>query len=1416
MKVFTAVWVYSSALVSVLSAQELVFESAFPQMPDKSIMETRGGRVTPVGDILEFTATKAQGKFPQASIVSDLPDIPFELTFDMKEIEGEPIGEGHIGVIVNGDAEAMRLYTRGQGIHIRTSKAGKAYERYHDLKHLSNYTLNSGKDADFNHFRMIVRENSVLLYVNGMFVANRELHIGAPRVINFNAWCKSMQVRKIRIQELDVMEVMTQQDPVVVGEFEPGASMVCNGKTIPSNTNLPCFKPGIKGNALDLSSLDKDLVYTIPKGNYLAGTLTLWVSPQTWGPIPAHDEGNHGLISLAGTDKQQLAIGIRHGLAVNFTDKAGQTVGNLGRRQRTTFRSGDWIHIAVTWEGSGRTRIYVNSLPYFAGMRHRTDVDEAFINTDSLSDIDKIVFPKSGQIAVDGLKLYRRALSPDEVWAEYRAIMPVDMTVFRTTLDASRDDGLSIQLAPGGYYMRPNPVKCPLDQAEVELRAELFDKESGQTVQTRHAKVNVDKPVDFKLGTRRFPQGDYLLVCTVNGTYTRSFDIFSRTVSDAMPESNAALTKARLVFEKTLQDHGDETLLCTGTLHAGKLGSTTYTEVSASKLDRMAFEVSFGEAFKKGVPYLLEIDWPDDKPRSMGLYLYLKTDETQHRDRLQGGIQSGAEYPESGEIQTVCYPFYAESDEYLFEARTMVSGMPAAISAIRIYETSEDRFPKLAIRRPAGEGRHFGLFDEDQTIDTSLPKGDKTTEALLDYMDYTGEDTLLYSILRYGYTFLPYEGQIQMALYPYGRFDELVESLGKRSKQFIGGERIFTIPEFQNGFWSDEYSEKGMLLIDKDGNVFTTFRAERPDISHPDVQDMLIRHYEDYVRTLGKNSNFAGVIVGPIFFWPSLDVGYGHGTLERFTQATGFTLPEEGRYEFLTTEKRKEWLKWRADVATGFVRELVSRIEVINPRIRFYVVPRGIGNPSESGVDCAALREIGPNVQIGTERNSTRFRGLMHYGYTLTDVEDVANRLDAPDWLPCGLVINMLQYFETRYVPLMPKKYACYFENADVKPHGRYYLKDMALSVASLDTLSYVHGGQPIGSWGRENEAREFARAYCALPCRAFQSSGKGIRDPVTVRYLKTDEGTYFYAVNVCSFPVTATLSGLSGACLDLSSCSPLYGNEIELKAFELRSFLLETDKNAEISCVDAVSPTAGAYYARKLAEIRRLLSTLLSIGPCEEEREVVGEIESHIERTEYAEAHRLIYSLPVREMAKKVGDREYILEEQKELKKHQIRLNCGSHDYYRAPDGRLFSPDRHYNGKSNHMGSLEGTTFTSRSIGGLGESDAPGVYATEAYDCPGYRFQLPNGHYKVKLYMKWGYSGTFKAGITCLTCTVQGDKLFENLDFFSLSKDFNKPHVFETTAAVTDGMLSIEFLATANTHPTSRFCNGIEITPRE
>lgn len=104
----------------------------------------------------------------------------------------------------------------------------------------------------------------------------------------------------------------------------------------------------------------------------------------------------------------------------------------------------------------------------------------------------------------------------------------------------------------------------------------------------------------------------------------------------------------------------------------------------------------------------------------MGLYLYVKSGEAMHRDRLEGGIQAGDEYPNSGRMVKTRYLFYPGESRYLFEARTMIDHLPAAVSRVSVYELPEG-LPGLAVKMPDGcRPRSFGHLDEDQTVDMTF------------------------------------------------------------------------------------------------------------------------------------------------------------------------------------------------------------------------------------------------------------------------------------------------------------------------------------------------------------------------------------------------------------------------------------------------------------------------------------------------------------------------------------------------------------------------------------------------------------------------------------------------------------------------------------------------------------------------
>lgn len=1421
--------------LTICEAQDIVYRSEFPKMPGSEQFEKNDfGKIRCYGEVLRLQSSNERFH-PTATFKNIFPESPYELSFEMRYRPDDKLTltGGHWGFIVNGEKQRAHVYIysdSNKGVHVKKQITGERQSQ--DCFYKGNVSYANANESPFHKVRLKVRDKAITLEIDDEFVCTRDISLIKTKQISFYGFRCSAEVKNLQIRNLAPPAASApQKEPVIYAAFDNSEALAFHGESVkPQGVQIPQFVEGLKGQAIDLSRLNSDLRYIFNPQTLTAGTISFWFSPRSFDSVRADRERSHVFLNLSGENRQGIGMEVNnHAFGVAVRDRNGKHVGSLGRWSRDLCHKGDWVHYAVTYTQDGDFQLYINALPYFRGFYSRYQPDRAFLNNSALDQINQLLFSKNAGIAMDELKIYNRPLSCEEIVEEYRRYMPIDMTVMHANMTASKDETLSIQVAPAGYYMRPDPAMKEPVPAEVQLKAVLVNKEDGTVIAEKSGRLNVDKPLDFAFAPAKYPAGNYILHCTVNGKYVRSFDITSFNITEPAAVGTDDVKKGKLVFEKRFTSPEDKTILRDSPLTAGTLDGTSYVEAASGKCDRFSVELNFGKNFRTDRPYLLEIDWPDDKPRAMGCYMHIKAARNTARDTLQSGVQAGIEYPSSNKIQTLRHIFFADSDEYLFEARTMIVNRPAAVSAIRVYETA-DRLPKLAVNLPEGlEGRHFGNFDEDQTIDSSLPKKN-VTNSLLDYMDYTGQDIFSYAILRYHLTFFPYEGTFPLTLYPHGRFDHLVSGLEKRGIRFIADANMFTIPDFMPRFWEDYYKKQGMILYNNKGAYSKDWAGlPLPDISSEAVQELLIRHFTDYADMLGQNGNFDGFAIGPLFFWNSPESGYGANTLARFTRDTGIKVPSEPEkaYKFLTEEKPREWMAWRTKVSTNAVRKLAERLWKINPKFKLYVqepesvVPGGKcwnDKPFQAfGFDWNSLRSIGTNISLMSRRDSSYLGAMLHYGRDITDFEDRTNAKEHGTLARYGqsidLMKNFINYFETRASSLMPKKYATYFQDSDCKPHGRFYLKDMALSLAYSDALSYIHGGQPLGSWGREEYAREFARAYRALPKIPFRQCD-GISDPVTVRYCQTKNGTYFYVVNICPFEVMATLHGVPSEARELATGKMIRVSEITLKPYELRSFLIPSDKKAEVSCVKTESPAAAGYYAEQLKQLEAAIASLKGIGTFQKDEEMVRKIAEHVRKKEYAEAHRLIFSQPARALSRKYQNCGLVKEEAASVQAGRIAINCGEKDeYYKAPDGRLFFPDRPYS-EANGFGFLPGTKRCIRATRGLGQTDAPGLFATEAWDCPGYKFNLPNGRYRVKLYMKWGFTGRYKEGITSLTCKINGRSAFEKVDFYKLSADFNKPHCFESETEVKDGVLSIEFINEGKTHSSTRLCNGIEIVP--
>lgn len=879
-----------------------------------------------------------------------------------------------------------------------------------------------------------------------------------------------------------------------------------------------------------------------------------------------------------------------------------------------------------------------------------------------------------------------------------------------------------------------------------------------------------------------------------------------------------------------------------------------YREAGSKKGDRFGFELEFPRALQQGPPVMVEIVWPDDKPRSMGLYMYPEADRRQHRDRLEGGIQSGEEYPLSGAIRTTRYLFYPDRRRYLFEARTMIAGMPAAVVSVMVRPL-RGPLPRLKVDYPEDEPhRRLGHLDEDQSFEVLFRKESGSDRAvryldrLCDYFDYTGQELLSYPLLRYHAvsfpTWGPYPGG---GLRPEGWIDLFLQVLEARDKQLLGAVDLYTLPElYLRPGRLDEFIAAGMFTRDAHGDLVTGPCGYLPNPVHPAVRKAFLHHVDELLHRYGRRRAFGGLDLWRTAVWSftSLNHGYDDATVGRFEAETGIKVPGGNsrsrfrtRYEFLTGSKAKAWLRWRArkttELLAGIDRSARAARADMTVFVRLDVRPwETAGAPTlaahyyrDFGIDVDALRKL-PSVVLTPQRHPTGSRHQRHW-------DNTDSREDEVLYDPKNTVLfrapgratsaGFLGYFESFTDSLLPKVYKSYFQNADVKPHGRFFLKEWAFCLATMDTTRMLIGGQPLGTAGREEVVREFARNYCALPAVRFEDVA-GSPDPVTVRWCATPEGTYLYAVNTLCFPCRTVCyfpRDCKGRELATGAAVRTAGKRwiIDLAPFQLRSFRFAASAARPTRVETSVSERTKEWFARRLARVETDVKAVAATGAG------MTALEEHVAALRrayaggaYAEAHRLLFAKRIRALGKlREAAAEGYLAEQRRMRAHsRYAVNCGQGGsaFYRAKCGTLFFPDQPFQpGGYGHVGSYRSVTRSVRKVTG---TEDPLLFTTEAYDLDGYRFTVKPGVYTVRLYLKVGYRPNANPGVFVVNVDLEGNRVLNNADLFLLmNRDFHRALVREFPGIrVSDGVLDVDFGVPAGTDPTARLCNAIEVIP--
>ena len=1112
---------------------------------------------------------------------------------------------------------------------------------------------------------------------------------------------------------------------------------------------------------------------------------------------------------------------------------------------------GDWVHLAFVWLPTGQARLFVNGLPYPTGNVPGERI--AYLTFSNALGTAKSLRLEAAA-PVEDLRIYRREVANREVVQAYRDRMRLDLVSVKSVFPVGEAVRVPVRLAPGGRFLFPNPVRALTNLTDVvDVRLQVFRNrtllEHGEVL-ARNLKV--DRPLDVSTEELVFPEpGDYRVEVEIaragktTAPYRRSFMVTAAAKLDlgGVPATGEPWQRGECVWEREFRAPGDMPFESGGTFPSAALGG--YLEAGSASQNRMACEIVVPED-ATGVPLLMDVTWPDDKPRSMAFYLFPPLPGRYDRDRLQAGIQAGEEYPNSGALQKATYLVFFPKTNCLWEARTMIAGAPAAVKSVRLCRLAGE-MPKLAVEGPRGyPARRFGHTDEDQTffnnlnVDTVKPRTEKILPYLLKYLNYTGQDAFHYSLARYFFQFGSVEGLPGNGLFPWrqGEVGYVLDAFAENGLSFDVNLQVGGLPEAK---WfhlrETDMDEIGGLVYDREGRRVGAYNCgdQLANFVNLDVQRAFFRYLAN-VFAGGREG------IGSIHYllqhnfgsWQSLNAGYGDWTVAEFCRAKGVKLPADcadsagkgrfaARYRELTQTHREAWLKWRSERVTDFVRRLAKFVGKVNPKLHLVL---GVGESAsaevdtryvENGIDFDALSQI-PNVGFSMKREPTAQRWRLFRGNEMPRTNESLYDLKNPDYLAFrerGLSVEAIRstgtYYETFAATLCPARYSSNFQDSDVKPWGRYFLKDLAYALAMGDALSLYTGEQPLGSLGSEDVCREWAREYRQLPAVPFKDV-PGVRDPVTARYFEAEDCTYVYLVNLHHTSVVAALKS-----------APKRGEPMEvkigLKPFGLKVLKLASGTRPE--SVRIAQSDLGCYQGR-FAELARAAQAFDAAGlDHAAEDAVVAEAKAALARGELGETHRLLFKKELCEMLSKLGNLERLMQENELREAGKVRVNCGNTSYSTV-DGLLFSPEKADDGRTyGHYGAA--VEACAREIDKLaGDTPMRTLYETEAYNVDGYRFhRLPAGKYRVKLYVKCGWAKGWKAGFWMNVIRLNGAAVRNPMDVFAEQHgNFDAPAenlVFETTVGE-DGELDLNFSLPAGYvgNGTTRFVNGIVIEKTE
>lgn len=593
-------------------------------------------------------------------------------------------------------------------------------------------------------------------------------------------------------------------------------------------------------------------------------------------------------------------------------------------------------------------------------------------------------------------------------------------------------------------------------------------------------------------------------------------------------------------------------------------------------------------------PYLVEMDYPDDRLRTFAIALRERTPLSYP---VAGGVDSGGEFSLSNKMLTQSLLFWPRAPGTRVTLLNAHDGRRAAAAKIRVYRL-EDALEPLVAEGTAG--RHFLNWYEEGSNFLSMygaPDDSATglhiaTERWARAVRNMGGTVLAPTVLVYSFALYPSRYNLAFSRPDLDYLQRILLTAEKHG--------LKVLPELHPR--ADELvwpyaglpDPKPNLMVSKDGqtNFYQTDGKTRiyPPLYNPlfpanqdwyvEMIGELADRYSNSPALLGVNLRLMQWANAALNNFHSLDWGYDDFTVELFKRETASSLPLSGaddksrfasRYAWLMKNARTQWIEWRCRKIADLYARIGDRVRRARPDLKVYssVFEWEPSNASAdalrgAGIDPAMLRNIAGVELVNAMHAYGRSEAAAIAAQPARDrLLDVRNLHLLSAGKTPGRFLSGAKYLEITDAVARPEMLGFdsgtkhTWTSAVANPAGRHVLERFAIELAETDATLLGDGGNAY-SLGQP-VLREFLQEYLRLPGEAF-SQRDDAHDPVAIWERSQPDAFVYYAVNRERYPVKVDISLTARAkpvrLIDGSPVS-LQGDrmQVELKPYQLIAY---------------------------------------------------------------------------------------------------------------------------------------------------------------------------------------------------------------------------------------------------------------------